>query len=220
MLKFAITIIGVIALFRLWGSPYRILWWSILVLLVLDWLSAETVKTASRQKSDETVVRFWVWTNMGISLLCLVLSITGVTLSYTKSNSSSVQRGKHIEQSQPASDKERCKAAIMSFIQAHAMQSDDSGNVIQLSREEEQQMKRLIQSAIGFAESVSDSFLNSIHSELQEQFREHLVKGWRTYLDGLEFANVQGQVEGIELLQSWETYRAANADLLYESIIK
>lgn len=219
MLKFAITIIGIIALFRLWGSPYRILWWSILVLLVMDWLSAETIKTASRQKSDETVVRFWVWTNMGISLLCLVLSITGVTLSYTKSSSSSVQRGRHIEQSQ-ASDKERCKAAIMSFIQAHAMQSDDSGNVIQLSRKEEQQMKRLIRSGIGFAASVSDSFLNSIHSELQEQFREHLVKGWRTYLDGIESANVQGQVEGIELLQSWETYRAANADLLYESIIK
>ena len=157
---------------------------------------------------------------MGISLLCLVLSITGVTLSYTKSSSSSVQRARHIEQSQPISDKERCKDAIMSFIQAHAMQSDDSGNVIQLSREEEQQMKRLIRSGIGYAESVSDSFLNSIHSQLQEQFRGHLVKGWRTYLDGIESENVRLQVEGIELLQSWETFRAANADLLYESIIK
>ena len=42
MLKSAITVIGIIALFRLWESPYKILWWSILALLVMDWLSAET----------------------------------------------------------------------------------------------------------------------------------------------------------------------------------
>ena len=51
MLKSAITVIGIIALFRLWESPYKILWWSILVLLVIDWLSSETVKMASRQTS-------------------------------------------------------------------------------------------------------------------------------------------------------------------------
>ena len=130
------------------------------------------------------------------------------------------KRDRNIEQSHPTNDKEFCKIAIMSVIKAHNMQIDDSGKTIQLTLEEEKIMKSLIQSGIGYAESVSVSFLNSVHPDLQKQFREHFIKGARTYLDGIESNNVKEQLEGITLLQNWEVYRIENRDLLYDSIIK
>lgn len=82
MIRLVISVIAVIALFRLWGTPYKILWWSILILFVLDWLTGETVKTAVKDKSGQDVVRFWVWANMGISIACLILSIIGIVLPH------------------------------------------------------------------------------------------------------------------------------------------
>ena len=60
------NIVAVVALFRLWKTPYSIFWWSILILFVLDWLTGETVKTATAEKSGQSVVRFWIWANMFI----------------------------------------------------------------------------------------------------------------------------------------------------------
>ena len=69
MIRLIGSILAAISLFRLWGlTQYKILWWIILVLFILDWLTGETIKTASRDGSDMSVRKFWVWTNMVISL--------------------------------------------------------------------------------------------------------------------------------------------------------
>jgi lipoprotein signal peptidase len=84
MIRLIGSILALIALFRLWGPHYKILWWIILALFILDWLTGETVKTAVKDKSEGDVIRFWVWTNMGISLSCLSLSVIGIIEKFEK----------------------------------------------------------------------------------------------------------------------------------------
>jgi hypothetical protein len=117
-------------------------------------------------------------------------------------------------------EKALCKTTIMSFIKAHRMMSDDKGRVVQLSSGEEAQMKNLIRAGLSAASSVSDAYLRGIHPDLPKEFREHLVNGWRLYLDGLESSEPEKQIEAIQLIQRWEAFKGKNADLLYESLIR
>lgn len=82
MIRLVGSILALIALFRLWSSSYNILWWIILALFILDWLTGETVKTAKKDGSKGDVIRFWVWANMAISLSCVLLSVFGIILSF------------------------------------------------------------------------------------------------------------------------------------------
>jgi len=52
MLNKISRILAVIVLFRLWESAHTVLWWTIFVLLVLEWWTAETVKTAVRDTGE------------------------------------------------------------------------------------------------------------------------------------------------------------------------
>jgi hypothetical protein len=113
-----------------------------------------------------------------------------------------------------------CKTTLMSFIKAHNMMSDENGRVVQLSADEEAQMKNLIRAGIKAASGVSDSYLSGIHPDLTKEFSEHLVEGWRLYLNGLENSEPGKQIEGIQLVQRWEVFKQKNADLLYESLIR
>ena len=77
------SVLAVIAIIRLWGlSQYKILWWAILVLFILDWVTGETVKTASKDGSKGDVIKFWVRPNMFISPSCLILSVIGILLTF------------------------------------------------------------------------------------------------------------------------------------------
>jgi hypothetical protein len=118
------------------------------------------------------------------------------------------------------SDRKLCKQAILTFIDAHNMMYDGDGKVVQLSDQQAQKMKGLIRSGVVSAEKVSDTFLKSAHSDLRPQFRNNLVDGWKTYLNGLETKNPTEQVDGIEHLLRWDEYKQANATRLYEAIIK
>ncbi len=82
MIRLVGSILALIALFRLWNSSHKILWWIILVLFILDWLTGETVKTATKNSSEGDVIRFWVWANMIISISCFLLSVFGIILSF------------------------------------------------------------------------------------------------------------------------------------------
>ncbi|MFX0136314.1 MAG: hypothetical protein ACFFDN_21920 [Candidatus Hodarchaeota archaeon] len=83
MLRLVGSVLAVISLIRLWGfSQYKIMWWIILVLFIFDWLTGETVKNAARGGSEKDVIKYWVWINMIISFLCIVLSLIGIILSF------------------------------------------------------------------------------------------------------------------------------------------
>lgn len=121
---------------------------------------------------------------------------------------------------QAGSDRALCKQAIMSFIEAHGMQSDDNDNVVQLTEEQEREMRGLIRRGVASANKVADTFLDAIHQQLRFEFHNHLVRGWELYLDGLETESQAKQIAGIEHVQKWEAFKASHVDLLYKSIIE
>lgn len=116
--------------------------------------------------------------------------------------------------------RELCKTAIVSFLQAHMMMSDESGKIVQLNNEQTEKMKSLIRTGITAASGVSDAYLTKVHSELPVQFRSHLVKGWKLYLNGLDQSKLSLQVQGIQLVQKWEAFKEKNIDYLYRAIIE
>jgi hypothetical protein len=113
-----------------------------------------------------------------------------------------------------------CRTAIVSFNSAHKMMSDEAGNVVQLTKAEENQMKQLIQLGLSSATQVPDRFLDSVHPELKREFAEHLVLGWRLYLEGLNSNDPARQIAGIQEVQRWQAFKDANVDLLYHRIIE
>lgn len=113
-----------------------------------------------------------------------------------------------------------CKTAVMSFLEAHAMMSDEQGRIVQLTDAQTASMKDLIRKGVKAASQVNDTYLATIHSELPTEFRDHLVKGWQTYLNGLDSSDFGLQIQGITLVQRWEAFKAKHIDHMYHSIIE
>ena len=204
-IRIVITIVSLIALWRLWGTPYTIYWWAILVLIVLSWVTVKIVKNAA------TV----------ISIFCLILAITGIVLSFVAPISIEETASKPATTQISSSDqREACRKAFVFFLNSHSLQWDSEGVKFELTEQELEQLKAYIKSGIENAEMVSDSFLVKIHPLLPEEFRERLVAGWSLYLEGLEKEDEIIQDNGIILLMQWEYFKEDNIDLLYESIIK
>ncbi len=81
-------------------------------------------------------------------------------------------------------------------------------------------MKALIRTGLTAGASVSDEYLSAVHPQLPLEFREHLLRGWQMYLDGLENSDPQLQATGIEIIHLWLRFKDANSDLLYNRLIE
>ncbi len=82
MIRWVSSILAIISLIMLWrAQQYNILWWVILTLFILDWLTGEAVRNAAKMGSGEGVIKFWAVVNMFISPACLITSIVGIVLS-------------------------------------------------------------------------------------------------------------------------------------------
>lgn len=206
LIRIVITIIGLIALWQLWGTPYTIYWWAILVLLVLSWVAALIIRRAA----------------MFISIVCLILAVAGIVLSYVAPPSDEqISKSKASSEGVTYSDdRENCRKAFIFFLNAYSLQWDADGNRLELIGREAEQLKEYIRAGIENANKVSDTFLAEIHPFLPEEFRDHLVAGWKLYLEGLDKKDEAVRKKGLLLLMQWENFRVDNLDLLYKSIIK
>ncbi len=206
MIRIVITIVGLIALWRLWGTPYQILWWAILILIVLSWVTTLIIRKAA----------------MFIFIVCLILAVAGIVLSYVAPPfDEQISESKiNPEGVTYSDDKENCKKAFLFFINAYSLQWDADGNRFELVGREAEQLKEYIRAGIENANKVPDTFLAKIHPFLPEEFREHLVAGWKLYLEGLDKKDESIQKKGVLLLMQWEDFKVDNVDLLYKSIIK
>jgi hypothetical protein len=107
-----------------------------------------------------------------------------------------IAENKPIHTLKPGTERALCKNTIMSFIKANEMMFDDKGDVVQLSAGAESQMKNLIRAGLTAASGVSDEYLRGIHPDLPIEFQDHLVDGWRLYLNGLESSEPEKQIQG------------------------
>ena len=75
------SIIAIVALVLIWKAhQYNTLWWVILVLFILDWMTAEAVRNSVKMGSGKRIENIWTVANMVTTLACFVVSIIGIVL--------------------------------------------------------------------------------------------------------------------------------------------
>lgn len=75
------SILAIIALILIWRvHQYNVLWWVILSLFILDWMTAEAVRNSVKMGSGERIENFWTLTNMFITFAVFISSIVGIVL--------------------------------------------------------------------------------------------------------------------------------------------
>ena len=76
LIRYVGSILAIIALVLIWKAhQYNTLWWAILVLFILDWMTAEAVRNSVKMGSGEKIENFWTVANIIITLACFVVSI-------------------------------------------------------------------------------------------------------------------------------------------------
>lgn len=117
-----------------------------------------------------------------------------------------------------AEQRDLARAAIMSLIQANALQAEFSGR--RPSQSETEEFHSLLEAVVVNGSAVDRSFLRAIDADLPGHFFSELLEGASTYLEGLIDDNLSQQIEGIKLLKEWEEFEQKHQDLLFEAIVK
>lgn len=89
---------------------------------------------------------------------------------------------------------------------------------------QEQKMKTLIHKGIETSNEISDAFLNFLHPDLSDNFRNKLVKSNELYLDGAfsksddPTTSFQKQLQANQLLSEWGNYWEKNFDQIDKNL--
>lgn len=104
--------------------------------------------------------------------------------------------------------------------------SNNSGEAFTISKATEQQIYSKIEEGIALSKKVDDAFLDYIHPDLKNYYRNKLIVGNEIYYEGIKANNsgnvslgVQKQMEGnnlmIEWINWWESHNKDLADKAY-----
>src|SRR3989344_1531572 len=104
--------------------------------------------------------------------------------------------------------------------------SNNSGEAFTIPKATEQQIYSKIEEGIALSKKVDDAFLDYIHPDLKNYYRNKLIVGNEIYYEGIKANNngnvsvgVQKQMEGsnlmIEWIDWWESHNKDLADKAY-----
>ena len=104
--------------------------------------------------------------------------------------------------------------------------SNNSGEAFTIPKATEQQIYSKIEEGIALSKKVDDAFLDYIHPDLKNYYRNKLIVGNEIYYEGIKANNsgdiplgVQKQMEGnnlmIEWINWWESHNKDLADKAY-----
>jgi len=104
--------------------------------------------------------------------------------------------------------------------------SNNSGEAFTIPKATEQQIYSKIEEGIALSKKVDDAFLDYIHPDLKNYYRNKLIAGNEIYYEGIKANNsgnvsvgVQKQMEGnnlmIEWINWWESHNKDLADKAY-----
>ena len=99
--------------------------------------------------------------------------------------------------------------------------SNNSGEAFDISKETEQQIYSKMEEGIALSKKVDDVFLDYIHPDLKNYYRNKLIVGTEIYYEGIKANNsgnislgVQKQLEGNNLIIEWiNWWKSHNKDL-------
>ena len=78
----------------------------------------------------------------------------------------------------------------------------------------EASLHQKIEEGLSESEKVSDEYLDKIHPELREAYREGLIAGAREYLEGLKAESPSAQIYGVSQEKKWDDFRSKYEDAL------
>lgn len=99
--------------------------------------------------------------------------------------------------------------------------SNNSGEAFDIPKETEQQIYSKMEEGIALSKKVDDAFLDYIHPDLKNYYRNKLIAGTEIYYEGLRgdtsditSLGVQKQIEGNNLMIEWTNWwESHNKDL-------
>lgn len=75
-----------------------------------------------------------------------------------------------------------------------------------MPEQQEKQMKDFLRQSIALGKGMNSKFLNWLGPNLNDIYKNKLIKGMQLYLDGLEKADVAKQLQGNQLTMEWAEY--------------
>jgi hypothetical protein len=120
-------------------------------------------------------------------------------------------------------DKEKFIEAINCFRESNKISSELGGSVTEDGNVQMQKMKNLIIRGIQLSKEISDEFLDYLHPDLKENFKNKLVKSNELYYNGLFIQenmlnSFQNQVKANQLVMEWSEFWKNNNDQINRKI--
>ena len=101
------------------------------------------------------------------------------------------------------------------------MPPDNSGKPFDMPKEQEDQIRSKLAEGISLSQKIDDSFLDYLHPDLKNNFRNKYVRGYELILDGLNSdtsdvnsIGVRKQIEGSNLIGEFNDWWDSNRDII------
>ncbi len=101
------------------------------------------------------------------------------------------------------------------------MPPDNSGKPFDMPKEQEDQIRSKLAEGISLSQKIDDTFLDYLHPDLKNNFRDRYVRGYKLILEGLNSdtsdvnsIGVRKQLEGINLIGEFNTWWDSNRDII------
>ena len=99
--------------------------------------------------------------------------------------------------------------------------NNNSGESYTIPKATEQQIYSKIEEGLALSKKIDNAFLDYIHADLKNYFRNKLIAGTEIYFEGIKSNNsgnislgIQRQIEGINLMTEWVNWwNSHNKDL-------
>ena len=151
-----------------------------------------------------------------LSLNFVILTLAHVILFGTLSCS-----GKKFPEKFTA-DREAFDQSIQAFSQAADMFTTPEGRpIIQRTIAQEQQYLELLNQGLQSSKKVGDGFLDYVHPDLKQMYRNNLIAGKTLYFEGAvkgdRFTQVEGSAKVMRWVEFWDSHRAEIVAKTYPS---
>ena len=101
------------------------------------------------------------------------------------------------------------------------MPPDNSGKPFDMPKKQEDQIRSKLAEGISLSQKIDDSFLDYLHPDLKNNFRNKYVRGYELILDGLNSdtsdvnsIGVRKQIEGSNLIGEFNDWWDSNRDII------
>ena len=101
------------------------------------------------------------------------------------------------------------------------MPPDNSGKPFDMPKKQEDQIRSKLAEGISLSQKIDDSFLDYLHPDLKNNFRNKYVRGYELILEGLNSdtsdvnsIGVRKQIEGSNLIGEFNDWWDSNRDII------